>query len=97
MKFIISALTVIAVCCMVATGAEEKKKGGDKPKANPEAVFKKMDANGDGKLSKDEFMAKQKDAAKGEAAFKAKDKDCDGNLSLDEFKTGPAKKGKKKE
>lgn len=96
MKFIISALTAIVICCMAATAAEGKK-GGDKPKPNPEAAFKKLDSNGDGKLSKEEFMAKQKDPAKGEAAFKAKDKDGDGCLSLDEFKARGAGKKKKSE
>jgi Ca2+-binding EF-hand superfamily protein len=85
MKFIISALTAIAICTMVATAAEEKK-GGDKPKFDAEAAFKKMDTNGDGKLSLEEFKAKAKDATKAEATFKAKDKDGDGFLSLEEFK-----------
>jgi len=93
MKFIITALTAIAVCTMVAT-AGEGKKGGDKPKADPEAIFKKMDANGDGKLSKEEFTAKAKDKEKAEAQFKAKDKDGDGCLTLDEFKAGGHKRKK---
>lgn len=93
MKFIITALTAIAVCTMVAT-AGEGKKGGDKPKASPEAIFKKMDANGDGKVSKEEFMAKQKDKEKAEASFKAKDKDGDGCLTGDEFKAVGKKKKK---
>ncbi|MBI5393951.1 MAG: EF-hand domain-containing protein [Verrucomicrobia bacterium] len=94
MKFIITALTAIAVCTMIAT-AGEGKKGGDKPKVDPETYFKKLDTNGDGKVSKEEFMAKQKDAEKGAAAFKAKDKDGDGCLTLDEFKAhGHGKKKK---
>jgi Ca2+-binding EF-hand superfamily protein len=94
MKFIITALTAIAVCAMVAT-AGEGKKGGDKPKGDPAAFFKKMDANGDGCLSLDEFKAKAKDAAKAEVTFKAKDKDGDGKLTVDEFKAGGGKKKKK--
>ncbi|MBM3889485.1 MAG: EF-hand domain-containing protein [Verrucomicrobia bacterium] len=95
MKFIIALVTALAICAVAAT-AGEKKAGGDKPKPNPEAQFKKLDANGDGKVSKEEFMAKQKDAAKGEAVFKARDKDCDGSLSKEEFTAAP-KKAKKKE
>ena len=97
MKFIISALTAIAICTMVATAAEEKK-GGDKPKPNPEEIFKKLDANGDGKLSLEEFKAGpryKKDASTAEADFKARDKDGDGSISLDEFKAGGHKKHEK--
>lgn len=50
------------------------------------------DANGDGKLSKEEFLAKQKDKEKAEASFK--DKDGDGCLTLDEPKAGGKKKNK---
>ena len=48
-------------------------------------MFAKKDANSDGKVSKEEYMAKQKDAAKAEAAFGAKDKDKDGSLTKEEF------------
>jgi len=58
----------------------------DKPKADPEAVFKKMDKNSDGKLSKEEFSAKAKDAEKAGKVFAKKDKNGDGFLSLEEFK-----------
>ncbi len=61
---------------------------------DPEAFFKKKDANGDGKVSKEEFLKGAKDAAKAEAAFTAKDKDKDGSLTLEEFKTGGGKKKK---
>ncbi|MCX6910527.1 MAG: hypothetical protein NTY01_21135 [Verrucomicrobia bacterium] len=75
MKFIISALTAIAICCMVATGAEEKKKGdGKRPPMTAEQkefqkkMVEKYDANKDGKLDKeekakmsDEDKAKQKE------------------------------------
>lgn len=59
-----------------------------KPNANPEEAFKRMDKNADGKLSQEEFLGKRT----GEAADKAKqafarlDKDKDGSLSLEEFK-----------
>ena len=62
--------------------------GADKPKASAEDKFKKLDTNGDGKLSMDEFKAGQKDATKAEAAFKKMDKDNDGFLTLEEYKAG---------
>jgi hypothetical protein len=61
-----------------------------KPKPDFEAQFKKLDTNGDGKVSKEEFLASkhaQKDPAKAEAQFKKLDKDGDGFLTLEEFST----------
>lgn len=62
MKFIISVLTAIAVCCMVATAGEGKKKGaeGKRPPMSAEQkefqkkMVEKYDANKDGKLDKEE-------------------------------------------
>ena len=55
--------------------------------------MKRIDTNGDGKISKEEFVKGAKDAAKAEAAFTAKDKDKDGFLSKEEFMAkGPGKK-----
>lgn len=68
-----------------AADAEKPKTEGDKPKPSPEEMFKKKDANGDGKVSKEEFLKGAKDAAKAEAAFTAKDKDKDGFLTKEEF------------
>ena len=83
------AFIVAAVLCVPAL-AEEKKK------ATPEEMFKKMDANSDGKVSKEEFVGKKKDdkLTKAEAMFKKKDKNNDESLDLDEFKAA-GKKGKK--
>lgn len=68
----------------------------DKPKPEPEAVFKKLDTNGDGKLDKTEFVGKKTgDAAtKAETAFGKLDKNGDGSLSLEEFKAAGKKKDK---
>jgi hypothetical protein len=66
-----------------------------KPKHDPAEQFKKLDTNGDGKLSKEEFMASkhaQKDPAKAEAQFKKLDKDGDGFLTLEEFSARGAHK-----
>lgn len=63
----------------------------DKPKKDPEAAFKKLDTNSDGKVSKDEFKAKAKDAEKADKAFAKMDKNSDGFLSLEEFTPKPKK------
>ncbi len=68
-----------------------------KPKRDPAEVFKKLDANGDGKISLDEFKAGpagKKDPAKAEEIFKKKDKDGDGFLTLEEFSAHGEKKAK---
>lgn len=89
-----SIITLVAVLSIASIGfaADAAKKEG-KAKADPEAIFKKKDANSDGKVSKEEFLKGSKDAAKSETQFAAKDKDKDGNLTLEEFKaTGKKKK-----
>lgn len=93
-----SIITLFAVVGLSSIGfAADKAEGGKKPEGaakkpvDMEAMFKKKDANGDGKLSKEEFLKGSKDAAKSEKQFAAKDKDKDGCLTCDEFK-GPAKK-----
>ena len=62
-----------------------------KPKMDPEKVFKKRDADGDGSISEEEFLApakedKQKEMMK--KRFGKIDTNGDGKLSLDEFKAG---------
>jgi len=99
MRHMLTGLVALAVGLFAlgtAGAADEaagKKKGGD-----PEALFKKMDTNGDGKISKDEFSAfvdklKAKLGDKGDKAAKAfdglfekLDTNKDGFLSLEEFK-----------
>jgi Ca2+-binding EF-hand superfamily protein len=94
MKAII-ATALISALALPAFAADDAKDGDKKPakkRPTPEAVFKKKDTNADGFLSKDEFVAKMKDAEKAAKAFTRKDKDGDGKLSLDEFKPKLKKK-----
>jgi len=69
---------------------------GNRPKLTPEEAFKKLDKNGDGKLSLTEFVGRTKGARmeKREFVFKAKDANNDGFLTLEEFTTRI--KGKKR-
>ena len=93
-----SIITLVAVLGIASIGfsADEKKPAEGKAKPDPEATFKKKDANNDGKLSKEEFLkgAKEENKAKMETMFSAKDKDKDGNLTLEEFKAAGGKKKK---
>lgn len=73
----------------------DKKKGGEK--MSPEAAFKARDKNGDGKISKEEYLGKldgDKKAA-AEKRFAASDKNGDGSLDQAEF-TASMSGGKKK-
>lgn len=97
-RFLTLGLFGVMVLAAGAGAADEpagakKKKGGKGP--NLEAVFKKMDANGDGKISKDEFAdfvsklgnGKLKDKPKLiDKLFARADADGDGFLSKDELK-----------
>jgi len=93
--------SVMAFGCLlafsVAVGADEGdkkgKRGDAKKRPDPAMMFKKLDANGDGKISKEEF-AKIADLRKGQGGDgdKAKEMmgklfdklDADGNGSLSE-------------
>ncbi len=99
-SLVIAALLLGASCLTAA----DKPKG---EKADPEAVFKKLDTNSDGSVSKEEYLASkkaQKDTAKAGKHFEKLDANKDGKLSKDEFAAGekakaaetPAKPAEKK-
>jgi hypothetical protein len=103
MKIILTlaALLVSASFALAAEGDQPKKPGegkGDGKRPNPEEFFKKLDANSDGSISKDEFMAgprAKQDPAKGAENFGKLDKDSDGKLSKEEFMAMAKGKGDK--
>ncbi len=82
-------LALAVVCGLVSPLAA----ADEKPKPDAEAIFKKLDKDGNGSLSLEEFKGKR-DAAKAESAFKKLDKDNSGSISLEEFKAARAPKTK---
>ena len=83
-RFISSAVIAAFVSLpLLVNAAEEKKKGGG---------FAAMDTDKDGKVSKKEFVAAQKDAAKAEKRFANLDKNNDGFLTQEELAAGQKKK-----
>lgn len=99
MKPLVTVLAALALCTSVSF-AEEEKAAGDKPKRDPEAMFKKLDANSDSAVSLEEFKAGpmgKRNPEKAEENFKKRDKDSNNSLSLEEFKAGQgARRGDKK-
>lgn len=97
MKALTTLFAVLALGALTVN-AEDAKKGEGK-KMDPEAAFKKKDADSNGKLTKEEFTkGAPADKADGMAKrFEAMDKNKDGSVDLEEFKAGMAagKKGKK--
>jgi len=90
MKKILAIALIAGMFMPLMTGAQEKKG------KTPEEQFKALDTNSDGKLSKEEFVARVKDDAekksKAEARFGRMDKNNDMFLSLEEYKEGSMKK-----
>jgi len=100
MKKLLAGLVVLGIVAgAMATPAFAKKQAGNSNADKLIAEFKKLDKNGDGKLSREEFVAGTETVGKGkkemtpEQQFKSLDKDGDGFLSPTEF---AARGGKKK-
>lgn len=92
MKYsILFAIGLAMILPLQAAGKGGKAKQGGK--ANPETIFKRLDKDGDGALTKEEFAAKAKDASKAATRFAKLDKNSDGKLTLAEIKD--RKSGKK--
>lgn len=97
MKTLITTCTALAFASALCL-AEDKPAGpppggpgGDRPRPNPEEMFKKMDTNGDGSVSLEEFKENpraKENPDRATEAFKRMDKDNDGKVTLEEFKSG---------
>jgi Ca2+-binding EF-hand superfamily protein len=90
-----------AVCLLSGIALAEKGDKGDKgggKRPDPARVFKKKDADGDGKLSLEEFKAgmPEKALTKADDRFKKLDTNGDGSLSLEEFEAGMQRQRPKK-
>jgi hypothetical protein len=88
MKICIQTLGIMIIAASLSYGQDGPKKG-HRPPPNPEAIFNKLDANGDASVSLEEFKAgprAQKNPEKAEEIFKKIDADASGGLSLEEFK-----------
>jgi hypothetical protein len=72
-------LPISASCAQSVESARQSKKALDQ--------FKKMDKDGDGKLSKDEFIGARTDRDRAKAEFDRADKTHDRSMSLDEYKS----------
>ena len=96
MKALTTTLALLAIAGLVnAAEGDAKKPEAGKPKMSPEEMFKKLDKDSNGKVSKEEFLASpgaKKDAAKAEERFGKMDKDKDGSLTVEEMT--PKKKTK---
>jgi len=81
------ALVLAAGVCMPVLAQDKKEK-------TPEEAFKAMDKDGDGKVTKAEYVgaAEGEKKTKKEDRFTALDTDKNGSLSLEEFKAGQKKK-----
>ncbi len=73
------------------SSAPAAKQPDAKPKQDRKAMFDSKDKNKDGKLTREEFLAKQADPDKGPARFSQLDANKDGVLSRDEFVTSGGK------
>ncbi len=90
MKAITSILSILALTATLnaAEGDKKPEAGKDKPKMSPEEMFKKLDKDGNGSISKEEYLASpgaKKDAAKATERFGKMDKNSDGSLSKEEM------------
>jgi Ca2+-binding EF-hand superfamily protein len=91
-SFVWRLVSAVFVCCCVSAALAAD---GEKKRPDPEQIFKKKDANGDGALSLEEYKAGMPDKAlaKADGRFKKLDSSGDGKLSLDELKAGMKPKG----
>ena len=90
MKKLIAFLAVLAIGLTFAMAQDAPKKH------DPSKAFKKMDTNGDGVVTLEEFKAAYKgpDPTKAEAQFKKMNKSGDGKLTLEEYTAAREKHNK---
>jgi hypothetical protein len=95
MKNCIKTLGILAIASSFALAQDAPKK--ERGQRNPEAAFKKLDTDGDGSLSLEEFKASpraKKNETRATEVFGKMDADSNGSVSLDEFKAKASDNGK---
>jgi hypothetical protein len=95
------AFTVVCLIGLTAMAADEGRKRDGGKSIDPEKAFQKLDKDSDGKLTKEEFLARAGDdeerKSRAEKQFQKMDTDASGDLSLEEFKAGMKRgEGRKK-
>lgn len=87
-------LRILAMSLLVTFPALSASAADEKKAPDPEKIFARKDADGDGSLTLEEFKTGLKDKAleNAEKRFKKIDTDGNGKVSLDEFKAGMAAK-----
>lgn len=97
MKKILLTLLAVPFLTVAVQAEDAKPPKPDKPKMDPAAAFKKMDADSNGKVTLEEFKASprwKKDPSKADEMFKKRDKDSSGDISMEEFTAKPEKPAK---
>lgn len=96
-KLILAVAFAMIFCAPGMAQDEKKKERGKGNRATPEETFKKIDADGNGKVTKEEYnkylksnerLAKrlEEDAEWGNKQFDRMDANKDGNVTLEEYK-----------
>jgi Ca2+-binding EF-hand superfamily protein len=79
---------------LIATAADAQE--AQKQRRDPQQIFSRMDANGDGRIELNEFLAKKtRSEERRMARFKKLDTNADGYITTEEFQTHAAKRGKR--
>lgn len=91
---ILSLLALSASLSFAADGDKPKKPPGegDRPRHNPEEIFKHLDTNNDKSISLEEFLAgprAKENPDKAKEIFAVKDKNNDGKLTMGELAEHP--------
>ncbi|MFO0812802.1 MAG: EF-hand domain-containing protein [Gemmatales bacterium] len=96
-KMVLAVALALLFCAPGMAQDEKKKERGKGNRATPEETFKKMDADGNGKVTKEEYtkflkaderLAKrlEEDAEFANKQFDRMDGNKDGNVTLEEYK-----------
>ncbi len=91
-KPILAGVATLTLVGTTLVAAEAFAKRGNEGHGERMTLLERLDSNGDGVLTIDEFSASNLDRA--ERGFNRKDADDDGLLSLDEFSTASGRRGR---